>query len=332
MTLTAHRDLDVLRTGLQRWLGRTVRDITRPDPGYSCETLIVDEELVIRLPPVGPGIFPDYDLAQQAAVQAAVAARAIPVPAPVRYEPDPSFLGAPFIAMPFIRGKIISEYTPADLWLRSLSSDDVRREVWASFVETVIDLHRVSTDGLNLRSGIDTELAFWGNYLDWATDGAPPARLADALAWCRANHPTAGDNVSDDVGLLWGDVRLGNVIFDPGANRPSAVLDWDMVSAGPIEMDLAWFLALDRVQVDLTGEQVPGFGAHDDAVALVSDGVGHQLRDLDWYEIFALVRATAVSTRIAILFERAGQQSMFKPGEGPTMDAAEARIGRADGS
>jgi aminoglycoside phosphotransferase (APT) family kinase protein len=326
VTLTAHRDLDALRTGLERWLSRPVHEITRPDPGYSCETLIVDEELVIRLPPVGDGIFPSYDLAQQAGVQAAVAARNIPVPSPVRYEADTSFLGAPFVAMPFVRGVITSEYTPADPWLRSLASDGVRHGVWQSFVETVGRLHALGTDGLGLRTGLDAELAFWANYLDWATEGAPPARLADALAWCRERRPGAAG--ADDAGLLWGDVRLGNVIFDAASARPAAVLDWDMVSAGPIEMDLAWFLALDRVQVDLTGESVPGFGTHDDGVALVSQAVGRPLRDLDWYEVFALVRASAVSTRIGVLFERAGQRSMFKPGEGPTLDAAEAQMAR----
>jgi hypothetical protein len=33
-----------------------------------------------------------------------------------------------------------------------------------------------------------------------------------------------------------------------------------------------------------------------------------------------------VSTRIAILFERAGQRSMFKLGQDPTLAAAVARI------
>ena len=68
--LTLQRDLDDLRAGLERWLGRTVGAIARPDPGYSSETLVVEGEMVVRLPPAGDGIFPAYDLAQQAAVQA----------------------------------------------------------------------------------------------------------------------------------------------------------------------------------------------------------------------------------------------------------------------
>jgi hypothetical protein len=38
------------------------------------------------------------------------------------------------------------------------------------------------------------------------------------------------------------------------------------------------------------------------------------------------VRASAVSTRIALLFQQAGQRSMFKVGDDPTLAAAIARI------
>ena len=322
MTLTVHRDLDEVRSGLEKFLGRTIRTITRPTRGWSCETIVVDEELVVRLPPAGEGIFPTYDLAQQAAVQQAVSTVGVPVPAPATYEADPSVLGSPFITMPFVKGVIVNEYTPADPWLRSLEDDQARYVVWHSFVETIAAIHRVDSDGLALRGGVDSELDYWTEYLDWSSDGAPPGQLSEALAWCRESRPVE----TADRGVLWGDVRLGNVVFDPERARPRAVLDWDMVSAGPVEMDLSWFLALEQVPIDLTGRRVPGFSSHEATVAQMEKLIGRALVDLDWYEIFALVRATAVSTRIAILFERSGESTMFKPGEGPTLDAALARI------
>ena len=113
---------------------------------------------------------------------------------------------------------------------------------------------------------------------------------------------------------------------DPATVR--AVLDWDMATVGPAEMDLAWFLALEAVQEDMSGLRVPGFGAREDAIAVVEAGLGRDLCDLAWYEIFALVRASAVSTRIALLFERAGKRSMFAPGRDPTLAEAVARIRR----
>ena len=322
MSLAVQRDLDALRDGLGRWLGRAVGSLERPAPGFSCETVVVDGELVVRLPPLGAGSFPAYDLAQQAAVQAAVAAAGVPVPAPVRYEPDRSYLGAPFVAMPFVAGVIPGDFTAGDPWLLGLPDDGARRTVWASFLDVLVALHRTPTDGLGLRSGLGAELEHWQRYVGWATDGNPPTALAEALTWCATNRPPE----DQPAGLLWGDVRLGNVVFDPDRLAPRAVLDWDLASTGPIELDVAWFTALERVQADLAGVTVPGFGDRAAAIAAVEAAVGRPLVDLAWHEVFALVRAAAISTRLALLFQRAGRRSMFRIGEDPTLAAAVARI------
>jgi aminoglycoside phosphotransferase (APT) family kinase protein len=320
--LTSQRHDATLRVGLERWLGHTIRELDRPEPGWSCETLIVDRELVIRLPPADDGIFPDYNLAQQAAVQSAVGSSGVPVASPVEYEPDPSYLGAPFLAMPFVDGPIPSELTAPDVWLRSLTDDSSRRAVWSSFLDTITRIHDTPTEGLGLRKGLDAELDFWNTYLPWATGGEAPRQLVDALSWCRSNRPVA----EPADGLLWGDVRLGNVVFDSERLVPKAVLDWDMASAGPIEMDLAWFLALDALQSDLMDSTVPGFGDHADAVSLVEERIRRTLVDVNWHEIFALVRASCVSTRIALLLDRAGRRSIFKIGQDPALCAAVQRI------
>jgi len=328
VTLTNERDISTLREGLEHWLGRPVGEIRRPAPGWSCETLVVEGELVIRLPPLGEGIFPTYDLAQQAAVQDAVHRCGVPTAAPVRYEPDPAFLGAPFISMPFVRGPIPQEFTSGDPWLRSLG-EYAQRSVWRSFLDTVCDVHAVKVTGLgatvtslDLRCGIDADVAFWESYLSWANDGEPLPALTEALGWCLANQPV--DQPAN--ALLWGDVRLGNVVFDETTLTPKAVLDWDMASFGPIEMDIAWFVALEQLQRDLSGMALAGFGGRGETIRILANRIGRELCDLEWYEIYALVRASAVSTRIAILFERAGKRSMFKIGEDPALLAATKRI------
>ena len=73
------------------------------------------------------------------------------------------------------------------------------------------------------------------------TATVPRPALSDALAWCRAHRPASDPPAS----LLWGDVRLGNVIFDAD-RRPAAVLDWEMTTIGAAEHDLAWYLTLER--------------------------------------------------------------------------------------
>lgn len=322
MPLSQQRDLDELRPRIEAWLGSPVGEISRPAPGWSCETLLIDRSTVLRLPPLGEGIFPVYDLAQQAAVQQTLAAAGVPVAAPCRYEPDSSYLGMPFIAMPFVEGPIPNDFTPADPWINGLPSDDARHDVWRSFVETVVDIHCAPPAALRLRRGVDEELRFWTEYVDWACDGDAPGALQDVIDWCRRHRPTD----EPPAGLLWGDVRLGNVVFDDTRRRPRAVLDFDMACAGPIEVDVAWHLAVEGLQQDLSGMAVPGFGDRDETVALVEHLVGRPLVDLDWYETFALARASAVWTRIATLFARHGEQPMFAAGDDPALAAALRRI------
>jgi len=323
VALTVQRDEVALRAGLERWLDRPLHSLDRPAPGYSCETLVVDGELVVRLPPLADGIFPAYDLGQQAAVQDAVGASGVPVAGPCRVESDISFLGAPFITMAFVRGPIPSDFTPSDPWLAGLASDGDRHAVWESFLDTLVAIHRTPTDGLGLRQGQEAELDAWDDYVRWSSMGdAPPAGLLEVMAWCRAERPTS----EPDAGLLWGDVRLGNVVFDDAALSPRAVLDWDMTSAGPFEADLAWFLALEELQFELTAMTVPGFGSRAEAIGRVEAGLGRTLEDLGWYEVFALVRSAAIATRIAKLHEKAGRRSMFKVGHDPSLAAALERI------
>jgi aminoglycoside phosphotransferase (APT) family kinase protein len=325
VSLAIERDLGELQRGLERWLGRSVGRLERPAPGWSCETVIVDRALVVRLPPLGDGAFPTYDLEQQAAVQAAVAAAGVPVAPELRYEPDPGYLGTPFLAMAFVEGAIPGDFTAGDPWLAALPDDRARETVWSSFLDTVGTIHRAPLDGLGLRTGLDAELAWWASYIGWAFDGSPPAVLADVLVWCTTHRPPD----EPPAALLWGDVRLGNVVFDPVRAVPVAVLDWDMVSAGPPEMDLAWFLALEGLQAELAGTAVPGFGSRVEAISRLEARTGRAMHDLEWHETFALCRAAAIATRLAVLFERAGQRSMFTVGHDPTLAAAAARVERA---
>ena len=64
---------------------------------------------------------------------------------------------------------------------------------------------------------------------------------------------------------------------------------------------------------------VPGFGSRDDAIRIVEAGIGRDLVDLEWYEIFALVRASAVSTQDRPALRAAGPAPMFGVGDDPTL-------------
>ena len=119
--------------------------------------------------------------------------------------------------------------------------------------------------------------------------------LVDALSWCRRHQPAANRHPA----LLWGDARFENAVIGDDLEI-LAVLDWDMTSIGAPEHDLAWFTSLDLTMHRLFGERVGGFPDRAGTIALFEGRWGRRCADLEWYETLAMVRSTAVMTRIGI--------------------------------
>lgn len=274
--------------------------------GLSSEIYRLDDTTVVRFAPEGPGIFPRYDLALQARVQEHVAAGGVPAPTPaIVGTHGPGRLG---MTMPFRAGHIPGPVPHLDPWIGRMPIQEQRR-LYTNFLDVLAAIHAVAPPvDLEPRD----EVAYWAAYLDWSE--AVPDRLRRAFDWCRDHEPRAA---APPV-LLWGDVRLGNVVFDDAA-EVVAVLDWEMASVGPAEHDLAWFFALQSLQDELFGAPVPGFLDEGEARAHYEVATGRTLADLRWYEAFALVRSVAIMARLQHL---AGKSH----GADPLLDVLEARI------
>jgi aminoglycoside phosphotransferase (APT) family kinase protein len=304
-----------------------------PSIGYSSETVLVElagadgyrAEHVVRLAPPTAGTFRDYDLGEQTAAQTAAAAAGVPIASP-ELVTDPEWLGAEFVVMPRVRGHIVGEVAALDPWLLSLRVEE-RARVYEAFVDAVATTHRADRDrarGVPERDNA-AELDFWADYLDWSSGGDPVPALVDALEWCRARRPAR----EPAPVLLWGDVRLGNVIFGDDL-APLAVLDWDMASIGAPEHDIAWLTSLETTTRTLLGEHLDGFPDRAGTIAQYESRSGRRLCDLAWYEVLATVRSTAIMTRIGYLYRDAGLPGPLPIDDNPLLDLLAERIGAAD--
>jgi len=134
------------------------------------------------------------------------------------------------------------------------------------------------------------------------------------VTWCRTRLPEPEPPAS----LLWGDVQLGNVLV---ANDMTiaAVLDFEMASVGPAELDLAWFLVLHRMTVDRCGGDLPGFPDHATTVDAYEARLGRPLADLRWFEVFAALRSGAIMVRAARLLARLGVDDSWLTRGNPTV-------------
>ena len=338
---TSTRDPEALRAALEPWLARRtggadvgISDVRSPQTnGMSSETLLFDarwtapdgevrfDRCVARLAPAADAmpVFPEYRMRDQFTVMALVGERtAVPVPRTLWYESDPEILGAEFFVMERVEGSVppdILPYTFGDNWL-SDATDAQRRILQDATVATLARIHAIpvtaeevtflgdlTADGdTALRSHVDG----WRAYNAWAHGRQPIPILEKTFAWLDAHWPEAVDAPV----LSWGDARIGNVMYRDFA--PVAVLDWEMAGIAPREADLGWLVFLHRFFQDLAEffglPGLPDFMALGDVAEEYAALTGYQVRDREFYEVYAALRHGIVMARVNQRRIRFGEQ------------------------
>ena len=91
--------------------------------------------------------------------------------------------------------------------------------------------------------------------------------------------------------LAWGDSRIGNVLYRDF--RPVAVLDWEMATVGPRELDVAWIIFAHMVFQELAGlaglPGLPEVMREEDVRATYQKFADVELGDLRWFYIYSAV-------------------------------------------
>jgi aminoglycoside phosphotransferase (APT) family kinase protein len=324
------RDLTAARAKLRDWFAdRYADDVVVSElraanraAGWSSETLVFSAEIggqsdeyVIRIPPAGGGIFPDYDFDAQSSTQRLLHDHGVATPSPILFEPDESWIGSKFLVMPRIVG-----HTPSDTsyatrgWLHDAGAV-VQRRVHDSFVETLARLHRVPVGEAPWLArpggvGVTAELDWWQEYVRWGTGNQVPDVITEAFDWLRRRQPSP----TEDLSICWGDARLSNAIFDDSGELVGA-LDWEQACICPAEADIAWWLATRKQMLEVNGldldPELEGFDSREFVVSRYEEMLGRPLRDLDWYEIFAMVRMGCCILRTQVLLRATGQSDHF---------------------
>jgi aminoglycoside phosphotransferase (APT) family kinase protein len=320
------RDLVSARANLERWLRAklpgaselAVSELVAPQSsGFSNETLLFElaytengrhrsESLVVRIQPTGFAVFPEYDMRLQYDCMRLLANTAVPVPRVLWLETaDSSVVGAPFYVMARIDGRVPSDRPPypADGWVKELAPAGQAR-VWWGGIEAMAKIHTLDWRALGFgfvdkpelgRTGLDQQLAFYERYMKWAARGRPQPTVEAAWEWLCKHKP-----VDEPDSLVWGDARIGNIIFAPDGVEPVAVLDWEMVTHGNGEQDLAWAIFLDRHHTEGLGvPKLPGFPSYADTIERYQELTGRPVRWQKFYTVFAGFRFAVIMCRIA---------------------------------
>ncbi|MGE0219280.1 phosphotransferase family protein [Mycolicibacterium sp.] len=318
------RDMTNVPAALSRWLSTRVPD-TAPvitvdsgidSNGMSSETILltgrwhqgltpVEQRWVARVAPTDADVpvFEHYRLDHQHEVMRLVAELTdVPVPRVRWLESTGEILGRPFFLMDRVDGVVppdVMPYTFGDNWLYD-ATEEQKRLLQDRTVEVLAELHSIpnAQQIFGFLQDVDPpgETALhrhFGWLKNWYAFAVPDigrsALVERALAWLDDHFPESV--AATEPVLVWGDSRIGNVIYQDFA--PVAVLDWEMATVGPREFDIAWISFAHMVFQELTRlaglPGMPDFLREDDVRATYRDLTGIEIGDLHWFYVYSAV-------------------------------------------
>jgi aminoglycoside phosphotransferase (APT) family kinase protein len=356
---TSTRDYDDVRDQLRRWLqgrlpdgaGPEVSSIKTPtSTGMSSETLLFDatwqdggrevvQPCAARLRPdmSAVPVFPSYDLEMQYRLMGLVGQRtALPLPRTLWFEADEEPLGSPFFVMERVDGEAPPDIMPYVFgsWLFDAAREDQQR-LQRTAVGLLSALHAMpfSPDDVSFLEGsvFDDRAAghtslrqhfnrLW-QYYQWVAGPTHFATIERAFAYLDEHWPAS----EGPAVVSWGDARIGNILWREF--EPVAMLDWEMASLAPREVDLScmiylhWFFQ--ELAVTYGAPGMPHFMNPTEVTATYEEVSGHTPRDMDWFLLYAALRHGVVMTRC--------MQRSVHFGEAPTPSDPEELTTNRDG-
>ena len=224
----------------------------------------------------------------------------VPVPRVRWIEPTGDVLGSPFFLMDHVEGIVPPDempYTFGDNWFADAPADR-QRLLQDSTVDVLAKLHAIpdAAETFGFLTEVDppgdTPLRRHFNWLrQWYEYAVPDIGISttveQALTWLEDNFPA--DLAAAEPVLAWGDSRIGNVLYEDF--RPVAVLDWEMATVGPRELDVAWIIFAHMVFQELAGlaglPGLPEVMREEDVRATYQRLTGVELGDLSWFYVYS---------------------------------------------
>ena len=326
------RDVTALPAVMSKWLSTLLPGGALPQvtvesgvdsTGMSSETIIltarwqqngqpIEQKLVARVAPTAEDVqvFPTYRLDHQfEAIRKVAELTDVPVPRVRWIETTGDVLGTPFFVMDYVDGVVppdVMPYTFGGNWFADAPVEQ-QRQLQDATVGVLAKLHSIpdaeKTFGFLAEDQTgDTALRRNFNWVKSWYDFAVPdigrsPLMERTLTWLQDNWPAEVD--AREPVLLWGDARVGNVLYRDFA--PVAVLDWEMVTLGPRELDVAWMIYAHMVFQELTGlaglPGLPEVMREEDVRATYQRLAGVEIGDLRWFYVYSGVMWACVFMR-----------------------------------
>ena len=259
---------------------------------------------VLRRPPLGHVLATAHDMSREFRVMSALAGTGVPVPATYAMCTDDSVVGAAFYVMGMGGG---TPYRSA-AELGPLGPERVQA-ISGRLVDPLVALHevdpaRIGLDDFGRAEGfLERQVRRWTTQLQASRSRDLPAaaELRDRLM---ADVPAPSP-----PGIVHGDYRLDNVLFDQ-ADRPAAIIDWEMATIGDPITDLALLVVYQKLSripgADLVSDaaSAPGFLSENGLRRRYLDAGGRPLSHFGFYLGLASYKLAAVAEGIHYRHQR----------------------------
>jgi aminoglycoside phosphotransferase (APT) family kinase protein len=276
--------------------------------GWSNETIFLDvaasgdaeaRRLVMKMAPVGLSMFRVYDLSREHRCLKALEGGWPPVPQVVGEDWSGTLVGRPFYVMERVEGQVPADDKPSFMEAGFLFNAPamVQRAVHDEMLRALAALQSRNPQDLGLGSlGRDAEgetplareLAWLHDLFLWGSSAAPQPVITQAFERAFATLPAIADGA-----LSWGDARPANAVFRDF--RLVALLDWELATLGPRELDLFWFLEMNAMRA--RGRPLPGFPGEAEAVAQYEAMAGVHIREPAWFRHFSALKVAVLMLR-----------------------------------
>lgn len=316
------RNLETLAGQISAWLrGRLhdARDLRLDNfsypfgAGQSHETILFDaswsvqgkscsQGFVVRIKPTQHTVFPDDRFTEQYRLMRLLHEQGrVRVARIFWFEEDTSILGAPFFVMEKLKGRVAVSVPPyVQIGWVADATPAQRAKMWENGVRQLAAIQSTPLSSVaflsgraGARDGLEQEWDKYTRFADWVSRDRPWPVLKAGLDRLRGFWPA-----NQPPGLVWGDARLGNMMFDESF-EVLAVMDWEQPSLGGALHDLAWWLVISEM---MHGEapgrpHLAGLGTRDETIALWREITGISTADIEWYEDFTRLKLSCLSIR-----------------------------------
>jgi aminoglycoside phosphotransferase (APT) family kinase protein len=213
---------------------------------------------VLRKKPPGILLPSAHAVDREFTIMSALNGSGVPVPRMHLMCDDESIIGRKFYVMEWVDGRVFTGDSLPQL------SESERAAIYDSMNATLAKLHRIDIAKAGLESYgrpdgfLRRQIARWSRQYAAAGLDECPA-MERLMTWLSAQDPGP-----EEVAIVHGDYRLGNLLIHPTEPRVVAVLDWELSTLGHPLADLSYAcLPYHRVTggaapaIDLSGTGIP---------------------------------------------------------------------------